>query len=156
MESRLRKKPVRIRAAGWLLAILFALGRSAVAQQNPPFYYNLDKEIRIEGAIQDIRFEPRYESSAPFLIVLMKDKTSGRMYSVEISPAGFFKQDVHKGEIIKVVGSLCNMDMICCPVIAREVQCHGETISVRDKQGFPVWRNASMPEMRHKMGKAGF
>ena len=156
MEPLRRKSQVTFRTTAILLAFLFSLGpRQATGQKTPPFYYNLDKEIKIEGVIRDIRLEPRYESSAPFLIILMDDAKSGRAYSVEVSPAGFFEQDFHKGEKIKIVGSLCNMELVCCDVIAREVQCGGSTWAVRDKQGFPNWRKGSMSGMGRKIGKGG-
>jgi hypothetical protein len=147
---------VTVRIAAILLAAVITLGPSpAAGQKAPPFYYNLDKEIKIEGVIRDIRLEPRYESSAPFLIILIDDTKSGRAYSVEVSPAGFFEQDFHKGEKIKIVGSLCNMELVCCDVIAREVQCRGSTWAVRDKQGFPNWRKGSMSGTGRKVGKSG-
>jgi hypothetical protein len=156
MEPRLRQSQVTVRTAAILLAVFIALGPSpAAGQKAPPFYYNLDKEIKIEGVIRDIRLEPRYESSAPFLIILMDDAKSGRAYSVEAGPAGFFEQDFHKGEKIKIVGSLCNMELVCCDVIAREVQCRGSTWAVRDKQGFPNWRKGSMSGMGRKIEKSG-
>lgn len=156
MEPHLRQSQVTVRTAAILLAAFIALGPpTASGQKAPAFYYNLDKEIKIEGVIRDIRLEPRYENSAPFLIILMDDARSGRTYSVEVSPAGFFEQDFHKGEKIKVIGSLCNMGLACCAVIAREVQCRGSTWAVRDKQGFPNWKKGSMSGMGHKIGKGG-
>ena len=156
MEPRFKQSQMSVRTATIVLAVLFAVGPpSASGQKAPPFYYNLDKEIKIEGVIRDIRLEPRYENSAPFLIILMEDTRSGRTYSVEVSPAGFFEQDFHKGEKIKVVGSLCNMELVCCDVIAREVQCRGSSWAVRDKQGFPNWRKGSMSGMGRKIGKDG-
>jgi hypothetical protein len=156
MEPLRRQSQVTIRTVAIFLFVAIALLSSpASGQKAPPFYYNLDKEIKIEGVIREIRLEPRYESSSPFLIILLDDAKSGRAYSVEVSPAGFFEQDFHKGEKIKIVGSLCNMELACCDVIAREVQCGGSTWAVRDKQGFPNWRKGSMPGMGRKIGKGG-
>lgn len=156
MALRIKQGRIKIRTSAIILAILFAAGAlGASGQKTPPFYYNLDKEIKIEGMIRDIRLDPRYENSSPFLIILMDDTKSGRTYSVEAGPAGFFEQDFHKGEKIKVVGSLCNMELVCCDVIAREVQSSGQTWAVRDKQGFPNWRKGSRPGMGPLSGKGG-
>jgi len=61
-------------------------------------YYNVDREITIEGQIEDIRFEQRYEKRASFLILQVKDKNSGEIYEVETAPAWFFQVDFHQGE----------------------------------------------------------
>jgi len=83
--------------------------------------------------------EPRYEARAPFLVVILEEKDSKRKITIEVSPAWFFKEDIHKGERLKVVGSLYNSAAGAVNLIAREVQCRGRTITVRDRRGFPSW-----------------
>jgi len=61
-------------------------------------YYNVDREITIEGQIEDIRLEQRYEKRASFLILQVRDKNSGQIYEVETAPAWFFQVDFHQGE----------------------------------------------------------
>ena len=83
------------------------------------------------------------------MIILLEEKGSRQKFRVEIAPAGFFDQDFHKGETIKIVGAICGLECDCCNVIAREVQCRGDTVAVRDKHGFPNWRKGTGPMMPH-------
>ncbi len=53
-------------------------------------FYNVDSERKIEGTIQEIILEPRYEERLPFLMVVIKEKKTGEIYKVEVSPAWFF------------------------------------------------------------------
>jgi hypothetical protein len=122
------------------------------AAQASPHYYNVKSEIRIEGLVQDIRFEPRYEGTAPFLILALEERTTKRLFHVEISPAWFFERDVHKGEPMKIVGSLVASEGLPSLLIAREVQVPGETINVRDARGFPNWRGGPMQRGKRKRG----
>jgi hypothetical protein len=100
----------------------------------------LEKETTVEGMIQEIDMEPRYENKAPFLILLIENQKTGQRYSVETSPVWFFSHDLHKGEKIRVLGSLVSGEGGRLTIIAREVRCSGETIILRDERGFPNWR----------------
>lgn len=123
-----------IMLAIFLLMIPFSFGQDA------GHFYNVDKEIRIEGKIQRIVMEPRYKDTSPFLIVHLEEKDTKKIYTVEISPVWFFDQDFHQGEYLTVTGSLTSSEEAGLNVIAREVQCKGETLILRDKHGFPTWR----------------
>jgi hypothetical protein len=122
-----------------LLMILLLVSLPSFGQKTEHFY-NVDKEIRIEGKIQKIVMEPRYKHNSPFLIVTLEEKDTKKLYSVEISPVGFFDQDFHKGEHLVVTGSLTSSGENGMNIIAREVQSKGETFILRDKHGFPTWR----------------
>jgi hypothetical protein len=50
-------------------------------------FYNLDTERQVEGTIQEVLFEPRYEDRAPFLVIVLKEKNTGRVFRVEGSPS---------------------------------------------------------------------
>lgn len=126
------------RAAIALTAALALAG--AAASQNAPHFYNVDAEVKVEGAIQDVRFEPRYQGTAPFLILALREKSTNRLFQVEVSPAWFFDRDLHQGEPLRVVGSLVSPAGAPALLIAREVLVQGQTITVRDKSGFPSWR----------------
>jgi hypothetical protein len=103
-------------------------------------YYNVDREITIEGQIEDIRFEQRYEKRASFLIMQVKDKNSGEIYEVETAPAWFFQVDFHQGEKIRLVGSLAEVNGGQKKLImAREMRLQNQTITLRDRRGFPAW-----------------
>ena len=122
-----------------LLMILLLVSLPSFGQKTENFY-NVDQEIRIEGKIQKIVMEPRYKDNSPFLIVSLEEKSTKKLYTIEISPVGFFDQDFHKGEHLIVTGSLTSSGETEKNVIAREVQSKGETFILRDKHGFPTWR----------------
>lgn len=105
-----------------------------------PHFYNIDREITVEGQVEDLKFESRYEGRGHFLILLVKDKISGELLEVETAPAWFFKTDIHKGEKIRLIGSLAeggNQGKKL--VIAREIKINNQTIVLRDRRGFPTW-----------------
>ena len=122
----------------WLAIMLLASSLSS--GQKTDHFYNVDKEIRVEGKIQKVVMESRYKDTAPFLIVLLEEKNTKKVYTVEISPVWFFDQDFHQGEHLSVVGSLTFSGKNGMNIIAREVQLRGDTLVLRDKRGFPTWR----------------
>ena len=115
-------------------------------------FYNVDKEIRIEGAVQEVAFEPRYQGRAPFLIVLLEDSGEGSVYSVEVSPSWFFNQDLHKGEKVRIIGSLAGEKDGIKTVIARQMNLRGETVTLRDKKGFPSWSGGARLKRKRRIG----
>lgn len=121
----------------WIIFLLAVLSSSGQKMEN---FYDVDREIRIEGKIQNIVMEPRYTNNSPFLIVTIEEKDTKKIFTVEISPVGFFDQDFHKGEHLVVTGSLTSSGTAENNIIAREVQSRGETFILRDKHGFPAWR----------------
>ena len=123
------------------MAIFFLASFSSSAQKTEHFY-NVDNEIRVEGKIQKIVMESRYKDTAPFLIVLLEEKNTKKVYTVEISPVWFFDQDFHQGENLTVIGSLTTSGKNSMNIIAREVQVRGDTLVLRDKHGFPTWRGS--------------
>lgn len=108
-----------------------------------PGFYNIDKEIKVEALITDLRFEPRYKDNVSFLMLSIQAAGSGQNYVVEVSPASFFSQDLHKGERIRIVGSLAGESGGHPVIIAREIRFRGEAVSLRDKKGFPMWRGSA-------------
>jgi hypothetical protein len=138
--------------AFFLVLIIFSLtvqGSLSVStiqdQQQPeklkPHFYNVDREITIEGQVEDLKFESRYEGKGHFLILIVKDKTSGELLEVETAPAWFFKIDIHKGEKVRLIGSLTEDQEPGKKklVMARELKVNNQTITLRDRRGFPAW-----------------
>jgi hypothetical protein len=158
MEPRHRPEALTRRTAAALLAAVLGCASAWAGQTAPtpdkPHFYDVDKEVRIEGTVAEVRFEPRYENRASFLIVRLAEKGTGRIYAVEISPAWFFDQDIHKGEPMKITGSLLPEADPSKPagLIAREVQYQGEKTIVRDKRGFPSWSGGQMRRGRRRGG----
>jgi hypothetical protein len=115
-------------------------------------FYNVDKEIRVEGAVQEVVFEPRYQGRAPFLIVLLEESGKDSVYSVEVSPSWFFDQDLHKGEKVRIIGSLAGEKDGVKTVIARQMNLRGETLTLRDKRGFPSWSGGARLKRKRRIG----
>lgn len=148
---------MNVRSAGWTGLIVLAFlstPNPSPAQERPGGFYDVDREIRIEGPVREVRLEPRYENKQPFLLVIIEDQATGRVYSVEIGPAWFLDQDIHRGEKVKIVGSLVSRENADSVLMAREVQCRGEIIRVRDRNGFPNWRGGPMKRGRNRRGPA--
>jgi len=121
--------------------------------QKSRHFYNVDSEKKIEGRIQDIKMEPRYKSTAPFLVIKLAENGTQTVYNVEISPIWFFDQDFHKGEDLTVIGSYYLTDGKTPSIIAREIRYRGRTLALRDKHGFPNWRGGQMKGKARKRGK---
>lgn len=109
-----------------------------VSAQQTPRFYNVDKEVEIQGTIQKIIMEPRSEGKSPFLVIEIAEKDTQKSFTVEVSPAWFFEYDLHRGESLKIIGSLVAEGTLNL-VMARQLRHHGEIIDVRDKHGFPSW-----------------
>ena len=138
-----------------ILACLIAAGpvmaNQASGRQSAPFY-NVDTEKQVEGTIRELLFEPRYQNKAPFLILVIEEKKTGETYRAEISPVWFFDYDLHKGETVRVVGSVYSKDDNQF-LIARRLQCGGETFFLRDSRGFPSWRGGQMKRAGRHRGR---
>ena len=124
------------------LVLILALMHNPVfcQKQETEHFYDVDKEMKIEGTIQKIVMEPRYKNTSPFLIVFLDEKKSNKSYKVELSPKRFFDYDLHKGENLTVTGSFYQTGVKNLNIIARKIQLRGETLFLRDKHGFPNWR----------------
>lgn len=138
-----------------LASFLLSLGLVAglFFAQTPQHFYNIDNEKRVDGTIREIIMEPRYKDSAPFLIIRLEEKDTHIVYSVEVSPVWFFAYDFHKGEGLAVFGSFYSTEEGQMNIIAREIRFKGETLVLRDKNGFPNWRGGQTGGKVRKRGK---
>ena len=121
--------------------------------QKTKHFYNVDKEIKVEGTILKVIMEPRYKNTAPFLIVVLENKDTDQIYHIEVSPVWFFDHDFHKGENIAVTGSVCLTKEKTQNIIAREMRFRGEILVLRDKHGFPNWSGGPMKKKGKRRGK---
>jgi len=140
----------------WIFSLILILTGAYIftAEQKTEHFYNVDKEITVEGTILEIILEPRYKGSAPFLILLLEQDQSKEKYYVEVSPIWFFEQDFHKGETISIIGSRYSGQEGTQNIIAREMRSKGKTMTFRDKRGFPNWRGGqNNRQMRKKVKK---
>jgi hypothetical protein len=129
-----------MRSKAVLVCILVIIAAGAAAGQTGRHFYDVDKEVTLEGVIRRISFEPRYKGTAPFLVLGVEESGNGKPYSVEVSPSWFFGQDVHAGEKVKIIGSLAEVPEGVPTIIAREIHLGGKTVKLRDKRGFPNWQ----------------
>ncbi len=136
------------RRTGWIAVIILFMAVPISSGQDIKHFYNVDKELRVEGTIQKIIMEPRYKDTAPFLVVLLEEKNTKKIYTVEISPVWFFDHDFHQGEELAVTGSLYMSGENNLSIIAREVQSQGEILILRDKHGFPNWQGGKGQTLR--------
>ncbi len=119
------------------------------SQQPGTHFYNVDREVTISGKVQEVIMEPRHPGSAPFLMVILQENTSGVVYKIEISPAWFFEQDLHQGESLKITGSQVESGEVKL-IMARRVQFRGEMKTVRDRHGFPNWSQGNRQRRRKR------
>jgi len=130
-----------MRRIAWLVPIVALLAAlPAAGQATAGHFYDVDKEVRFEGTVREIVLEPRYKGTAPFLVLRVEDKARAKTVTIEVSPSWFFGEDVHGGEKVKGIGSLSEAPDGALTIIARELQLRGETLTLRDKRGFPGWQ----------------
>lgn len=118
-------------------------------QQKGLHFYNVDRETTIRGTITEIVLEPRSKDTAAFLIVILEEKDTARLYKVEVSPAWFFQWDLHQGESLQVTGSLVSEGRLSL-LMARRIRFRGELLNVRDKHGFPNWRGGPGRQIKRR------
>ncbi len=123
-----------------LLPLLAAFVAGAAAGQTAGHFYNVDKEVRFEGTVREVVLEPRYQGTAPFLVLRVEEPGREKMVTVEVSPSWFFGEDIHGGERVKGVGSATEAADGTVTIIARQLQLRGRTLTLRDKRGFPGWQ----------------
>ncbi len=135
-------------------AVLAAIGQQPDQPQakTPSRFYNVDTEKQVEGVIEQVLFEPRYEDRAPFLVIVVEEKKTSQKFRVEVSPVWFFNRDLHKGEPVKILGSVDGKDDDVY-IIARELKTGGETFRLRDSRGFPNWRGGPMKQKGKRQGR---
>ncbi|OGD23385.1 MAG: hypothetical protein A2Y70_00470 [Candidatus Aminicenantes bacterium RBG_13_64_14] len=136
-----------------LIPILATLFAGPAAGQTAGHFYDVDKEVKLEGVVRQISFESRYKGTAPFLVLGVEESGSAKRYSVEVSPSWFFGNDIHGGEKVKIIGSLAEVLEGVPTIIAREIQLRGETIKLRDKRGFPNWQGG--PQRKRSIRRFG-
>lgn len=136
-----------------LAGFLAFLATGLTSGQTAGHFYDVNKEVKVEGLVRKISFEPRYKGTAPFLVLDVEESKSAKEYSVEVSPSWFFGQDIHGGERVKIIGSLAENPEGAPTIIAREIQLRGETIQLRDKRGFPNWQGG--PQHKRSVRRLG-
>ncbi|MBC7363734.1 MAG: hypothetical protein H5U07_04220 [Candidatus Aminicenantes bacterium] len=150
VEMKYKKRKIRWSKLALAFVLIFAffsfkpwliptLGQQTKTEKPQRHFYNVDRETTVEGQVVDIKFEARYEGKGHFLILLVKDSSSGEEVEVETAPAWFFQTDIHQGEKIQLIGSLAEEEQGKKVIMAREIKINNRTITLRDRRGFPAW-----------------
>ncbi len=124
----------------WGLFVVLIYAAALSFGQKKEHFYNVDKEITVKGTIKEIKMEPLYKNTSPFLVIILKENKTNNIFKVEISPVWFFDHDFHQGEYLVVKGSFYASEENVRNIITREVQFSGQTLFLRDQHGFPNWR----------------
>ncbi len=155
MEHAFWRKKMK-RLSLWGLALFLFLSTIFSYGQKKEHYYNVDKEVTVKGTIKEIKMEPLYKNTSPFLIVILEENKTKTIFNIEISPVWFFDHDFHQGEYLVVKGSSYSSEENVQNIIAREVQFSGQTLLLRDRHGFPNWRGGKGQTLRKWKRKRDF
>lgn len=133
------------------LAIPDALAQKAADTSMPK--YDVSKEVKIKGAIEEVKemtmgehpseakaASPGTASKGEVGVHLMV-KTATEIIEVRLCPSGYLKDfevQFAKGQTVEVTGSKIKADDKDV-ILAREIVLGNNTITLRDKQGGPVW-----------------
>ena len=126
--------------ASSFLVLFLALSVQIAFAQKPEAApkYDVSKEVTIKGTIEDVQemTMPKGEVGVHLMV-----KTADAIIEVRLCPSGFLKDleiQFEKGQAVTITGSkvsIAEKDVI----LAREVVQGNNTLTLRDKQGGPVW-----------------
>lgn len=134
-----------------LFLCVLLLSIAGIRAQEQIKYYRVDNVKTIAGEIVDIKSEKSFHTS-DFTVIYLKEKKSGEIYKVEVSPVWFFNMDLMKGSKIEITGSLFPGNETHL-VMTRSIAFQGEIVHFRDKNGFPLWRGKRGQRDRGGRGK---
>lgn len=146
----------------WILALAW-VGFSPLSAQNQGQakanatvnstvnYYRVDKVETIGGEIIRVESEKCYNQN-DYTVIYLKEKKSGAIYRVEVSPQWFFEVDLMAGSRIEVTGSV-NKSGNVNNIMTRSIMFRGQLFEFRDKHGFPLWRGKSGQGNRRGQGR---
>ncbi|MCP4214572.1 MAG: hypothetical protein GY765_07940, partial [bacterium] len=91
-------------------------------------------------------------SAKKYAVIYLKEKTSGEIYRVEVSPRWYFHLDLIMGSRIEVTGSFSKSGSTRV-IMTRTITSRGKRYHFRDKHGFPMWRGTRKQKRRVKRGR---
>ncbi len=118
----------------WLIVAMQASPTQKTANTGPK--YDTANEVKIKGVVEDIREVPG-DFEGTHLVV----KTDTGTVLVHVAPADFLKEmdtSFKKGDEVQVVGAKAP-DAAEPEILAREITVGGNTTTLRDDKGIPVW-----------------
>ena len=120
-----------------VIACIFGAGLPASAQRSSRFY-DPAQEITLHGKVTAVNTVTGRRGWNGVHIALQAAEGN---YDVHIGPAAYLTQQSFsfaKGDQVEIVGSQVELNGAPA-VIAREVKKGGKVLSLRDKQGVPLW-----------------
>jgi DNA/RNA endonuclease YhcR with UshA esterase domain len=100
--------------------------------------YDVAKEVTIKGTVEDVKEMTMGKGEAGVHLMV---KTGTETIEVRLCPSGYLKDfevAFSKGQQVEVTGSRVKVDDKEV-ILAREVVQGNNTVTLRDKQGGPVW-----------------
>ena len=123
-----------------MVAVPMAFAQSAgqkAAETSMP-KYDVSKEVKIKGIIEDVKEMSMGKGEVGIHLMVKTDKET---IEVRLCPSGYLKDfevAFTKGQQVEVTGSRIKVDDRDV-ILAREVVQGNNTVTLRDKQGGPVW-----------------
>lgn len=124
-----------------ILAACFA--SSASAQGSAGRYYNPNTEIAAKGTVEKVT---NVTNGQGWYGVHLTLKSQDRTYDVRLGPSDFISQSnfaFAAGDQVEVWGSQIGSNT-SGTIIARAIEKNGQTLTLRDADGFPVWAGMGM------------
>ena len=132
---------MNFRRLGIFVAIAFTagiLGMVMAQGQRGPRNYNPATETTVKGSVTAVNTTTgRRGWNGVHLTV----QSGEQKYDVHVGPSAYVESQGFKfaqGDQVEVVGSKVEMNGATA-LIAREIKKDGKMLSLRDKQGFPLW-----------------
>jgi RecG-like helicase len=115
-------------------------------------YYRVNTVRTVRGEITAVKTEKCYRQK-DYTVIYLKEKKSGHLYRVEVSPRWYFNMDLMVGSRVAVTGSVSKTNQIN-QVMTRSIMFQGEMFHFRDKHGFPLWQGKGRRGTRRRHRKA--
>jgi hypothetical protein len=138
---KMNKKQWKTLALAATVAAAVALAApAAFGQRRGAPRYNPRTEVTVRGTVEKV-------SELPPRIVQVDLKTEDKTLSVHVGPSWFLAQQkfaLAQGDSIEVIGSkttVAGSEVL----IAREIKKGGETLVLRNAQGYPEWSRGRRP-----------
>ena len=110
---------------------------AAPAKPSPEPKYDKTAEVVIKGVVDEVISTPGEKSPEVHLMV----KSQGELFEICLCPGKFLKEmdvDFAKGDQLQITGAKVKRDDKTV-ILAREIVKGNNTLTLRDKNGGPVW-----------------
>lgn len=121
-----------------LLLLLVLAAPIALAQKNNFPKYDLSKEVKLKGSVEEVRQVPEAKGEVGVELAV---KTTSETVEVQLCPDRVLKEfevSFTTGDEVEITGARIKVDDKDV-VLARQIVHGNSTLVLRDKQGVPVW-----------------